>query len=137
MAFNIIMDALQLVFSIVNAPLSAAFLPGMFWRRTSGHAVFVGLVGGTFAALIHHGLTTPEATLPGIHGGWIHVVHVCPSEMALDFRQAIFAFSVNLVLAVTIRRFTKPGPEKELVGLAVRSHPNRWSILWPGRHGPA
>ncbi len=31
--FNNIMDALQLVFSIVNAPLFATFLLGMFWKK--------------------------------------------------------------------------------------------------------
>ncbi|HTV83196.1 MAG TPA: hypothetical protein VME18_11135 [Acidobacteriaceae bacterium] len=85
MGFNNIMDTLKLVFSIVNAPLSATFLLGMFWKRTTGHATLTGLAGGTFAVLIHHGLTIPAATLPGIHGGWIQVVHVYPSEMALDF----------------------------------------------------
>src|SRR5271170_5481866 len=42
--FNNIMDALQLVFSIVNAPLFATFLLGMFWKRTTGHAAFTGLL---------------------------------------------------------------------------------------------
>lgn len=123
MGFNNIMDTLQLVFSIVNAPLFATFLLGMFWKKTTGHAAFIGLVGGTLAALIHHGLTIPAATLPGMHGGWIHVVHVYPSEMALDFWQAIFAFTVNFVLAITISFFTKPKPEKELAGLVYSLTP--------------
>src|SRR6202166_1282485 len=38
--FNNIMDALQLVFALVNAPLFATFLLGMFWKRTTGHAAF-------------------------------------------------------------------------------------------------
>ena len=38
--FNNIMDALQLIFSIVNAPLFATFLLGMFWKRTTGHGAF-------------------------------------------------------------------------------------------------
>ena len=45
--FNNIMDALQLVFSIVNAPLFATFLLGMFWKRTTGHGAFTGLIAGT------------------------------------------------------------------------------------------
>ena len=42
LSFNNIMDALQLVFSFVNAPLFATFLLGMFWKRTTGHGAFYG-----------------------------------------------------------------------------------------------
>ena len=38
--FNNIMDALQLVFGFVNAPLFATFLLGMFWKRATGHGAF-------------------------------------------------------------------------------------------------
>ncbi len=70
-SFNNIMDALQLVFSFVNAPLFATFLLGMFWKRTTGHGAFTGLLSGTAAALLHHGLTLPAGATPGIHGGWL------------------------------------------------------------------
>jgi SSS family solute:Na+ symporter len=53
MRFKNIMDMLQLVFSFVNAPLFATFLLGMFWRRTTGHGAFWGLVSGTLAAAGH------------------------------------------------------------------------------------
>ena len=58
--FNNIMDFLQLVFGFVNAPLFATFLLGMFWRRTTGHGAFFGLVSGTLAAALTHGLTVAE-----------------------------------------------------------------------------
>ena len=45
-AFNNIMDLLQLVFAFVNAPLFATFALGMFWRRTTGHGAFMGLLAG-------------------------------------------------------------------------------------------
>ena len=45
--YNNIMDLLQLVFSFVNAPLFATFLLGMFWKRSTGHGAFAGLVAGT------------------------------------------------------------------------------------------
>src|ERR1700677_4443371 len=121
--FNNIMDALQLVFSIVNAPLFATFLLGMFWKRTTGHAAFIGLATGTCAALLHHGLTISAGASPGVHGGWITVVHTYPSQMALDYWQAIFAFSINFVLAAAISLVTKPRPEKELVGLVYSLTP--------------
>jgi SSS family solute:Na+ symporter len=121
--FNNIMDALQLVFSIVNAPLFATFLLGMFWKRTTGHAAFTGLLSGTAAALIHHGLTIPADTAPGIHGGWIAIVHRYPSDMAQNFWTAIFAFTVNLVVTIAVSLVTKPRPEPELVGLVYSLTP--------------
>jgi solute:Na+ symporter, SSS family len=121
--FNNIMDALQLVFSIVNAPLFATFLLGMFWKRTTGHAAFTGLLSGTLAALIHHGLTLPADAIPGIHGGWIAVVHRYPSDMAQNFWTAIFAFSVNLIVTIAVSLITTPRPEPELVGLVYSLTP--------------
>jgi solute:Na+ symporter, SSS family len=121
--FNNIMDALQLVFSIVNAPLFATFLLGMFWKKTTGHAAFTGLLSGTAAALIHHGLTLPADAVPGIHGGWITVVHRYPSDMAQNFWTAIFAFSINLLVTIAVSLITKPRPEQELVGLVYSLTP--------------
>lgn len=122
-SFNNIMDALQLVFSFVNAPLFATFLLGMFWKRTTGHGAFTGLVVGTLAALAHHGLTLPADAVSGIHGGWISVVHHYPSDMAQNFWTAIFAFSVNFVVTVAVSLVTEPRPEPELVGLVYSLTP--------------
>ena len=58
--YNDVMDMLQLVFAFVNAPLFATFLLGMFWKRTTGHGAFTGLLTGTVAAALHQGLTLPQ-----------------------------------------------------------------------------
>jgi len=115
--FNNIMDTLQLVFSFVNAPLFATFLLGMFWKRATGHAAFTGLIVGTATAMIHHGLTLPMLAHPGIHGGWITVLHTYHSDMAQNFWTAIWAFSANFVVTVIVSYCTKARPEAELVGL--------------------
>jgi SSS family solute:Na+ symporter len=122
-SFNNIMDALQLIFSMVNAPLFATFLLGMFWKRTTGHAAFAGLLSGTAAAMVHHGLTLPADATPGIHGGWIHVVHTYQSEMTQNFWTAIFAFTVNLAVTIVVSFMTRPKPEGELVGLVYSLTP--------------
>ncbi len=121
--FNNIMDALQLIFSLVNAPLFATFLLGMFWKRTTGHGAFTGLISGTLAALAHHGLTLPADATPGIHGAWLHLVHTYPSDMAQNFWTAIFAFTVNLVVTIAVSLLTEPRPEPELVGLVYSLTP--------------
>jgi SSS family solute:Na+ symporter len=130
--FNNIMDTLQLVFSLVNAPLFATFLLGMFWKRATGHGAFSGLIAGTGAALLHHGLTLPIEAHPGIHGGWITVLHHYPSEMAQNLWTAIFAFSANLIVTVVVSYCTKPRPESELVGLvhSLTPRPARADLVW-------
>ena len=67
--------------------------------------------------MLHHGLTLPIEALPGIHGGWLAVVHRYPSDMAQNFWTAIFAFSANFIMTVLVSYCTKPRPEAELVGL--------------------
>lgn len=122
-SFNNIMDALQLIFSMVNAPLFATFLLGMFWKRTTGHGAFWGLVSGTGAALLHHGLTIPADATPGIHGAWLAHVHTYPSDMAQNFWTAIFAFCVNLIVTAIVSLATTARPESELVGLVYSLTP--------------
>ncbi len=110
--FNNIMDFLQLVFAFVNAPLFATFLLGMFWKRTTGHAAFTGLIVGTTAAAATHGLTLAEGK-----GGWITVLHQFPSTMAQNYWIAIFSWTSCLLVTVLISLTTKPKPERELHNL--------------------
>ncbi|MBV9490890.1 MAG: Na+/galactose cotransporter [Verrucomicrobia bacterium] len=116
-AFNNIMDILQLVFAFVNAPLLATFLLGMFWKRTTGHGAFYGLLIGTASAALHHGLTLPAESSPGLKGGWIHVVNQYPSEMAQNFWTAIYAFGTCFVVTILISLMTKPHKDEDLRGL--------------------
>ncbi len=123
--FNNIMDVLQLVFAFVNAPLFATFLLGMFWRRATGHGAFYGLVLGTVAAALHHGLSLPLGAMPGIKGGWMGwVIQTYTSEMAQNFRTAIFAwvvcFFVTIIISLgTVQRKT----DAELQGLVYSLTP--------------
>jgi len=115
--FNNIMDMLQLVFAFVNAPLFATFLLGMFWKRTTGHAAFTGLIAGTLGAAVHHGLTLSVNASAGIKGGWIAVVHRYPSQMAQNFWTAIFAWTTCFVVTILVSLVTRAPDEEKLVGL--------------------
>jgi SSS family solute:Na+ symporter len=115
--FNNIMDFLQLVFAFVNAPLFATFLLGMFWKRTTGHGAFTGLLLGTGAAALHHGLTLPVGEAVGIKGGWLTVLHQYPSDMAQNFWTAIFAWTACFVITILVSLFTAPREESQLKGL--------------------
>ena len=130
--FNNIMDFLQLVFAFVNAPLFATFLLGMFWKRTTGHGAFAGLLTGTIAAAFHHGLTLPNGAVPGIKGGWLGMMHTYPSEMAQNFWTAIWAWSTCFLVTILVSLVTRPREEKELVGLvySLTEKPSEAHLPW-------
>jgi solute:Na+ symporter, SSS family len=122
-AFNNIMDLLQLVFAFVNAPLFATFALGMFWRRTTGHGAFIGLLSGTIAAAVHHGLTLPAGTHPGIKGGYLGLLHTYPSELAQTFWTAIIAWVTCFLVTIVVSLATRPRPAEELRGLVYSLTP--------------
>ncbi|HEX6772068.1 MAG TPA: sodium:solute symporter family protein [Acidobacteriaceae bacterium] len=121
--FNNIMDALQMVFAFVNAPLFATFLLGMFWKRATGHAAFSGLLAGVLAGLAHIGLTLPVGQGVSVKGGWLGAIHHYPSEMAQNFWTAIWAFAVCLIVTLAVSIVTRERDEKELVGLVYSLTP--------------
>jgi SSS family solute:Na+ symporter len=107
--FNNIMDAVQLIFGFVNAPLFAVFLLGMFWRRATGHGAFFGLALGTLSAVIFQGCTLPAGEPAGLlKGGWLTVQHTFASSMAQNFWMAIFAFTGCFVGTLVISLATRP-----------------------------
>ncbi|WP_341840699.1 sodium:solute symporter family protein [Chitinophaga caseinilytica] len=110
--YNSIMDLLQLVFSFVNAPLFATFFLGMFWKRTTGHGAFWGLVAGTLSAALIHGLSVAEGK-----GGWIAPLHTYLSGTGQAFNIAWMAFLVCGAVTVAVSMFTKARPDDDLKGL--------------------
>ena len=130
--FNNIMDVLQLVFAFVNAPLLATFLLGMFWKRATGHGAFLGLVAGTAAAALHHGLTLPAGAVAGVKGGWLGHLATYPSEMAQNFWTAIDAWTVCFVVTIVVSLLTKPREDRELAGLvySLTERPHDERLPW-------
>jgi len=131
--FNNILDMLQLVFAFVNAPLFATFLLGMFWKRTTGHGAFVGLLSGTASAALHHGLTLSVGAVSGIKGAWLgSVLHLYPSEMAQNFWTAIWAWTACFSVTIVVSLLTRPRPENELVGLvySLTERPSEENVKW-------
>lgn len=118
--FNSIMDLLQLVFSFVNAPLFATFFLGMFWKRTTAHGAFWGLLAGTGAAAITHGLTVAEGK-----GGWISNIHEFYSGTSQAFNIAAISFIVCFLVTLLVSMFTRPKPDDQLVGLVYSLTPKQ------------
>jgi len=121
--FESVLEPLILIASIVNAPLLAAVLLGAFWKRSTGHGAFAGLISGTVAAILHHGLTLSAETHPGIHGGWIRVAHQYPNEITQNVWGAVFAFCLGALVVVVASLATSPRSERELVGMVYSLTP--------------
>lgn len=128
-SFNNINDFLQLVFSFVNGPLFATFLLGMFWKRTTGHGAFFGLLAGTVAAALTHGLTIAEGK-----GGWIAPLFEIKSGMGQAFIVASVSWIANFCTTIIISLFTKPKPDEALRGLVYslteipKYHEQKWYL---------
>jgi len=119
-SFNSIMDLLQLVFSFVNAPLFATFFLGMFWKRTTANGAFYGLLSGTAAAALTHGLTTAESK-----GAWLANVHTFYSGTSQAFNIAWISFTVCFIVTALLSFVTKPKDESSLVGLVYSLTPKQ------------
>jgi SSS family solute:Na+ symporter len=122
--FGNIMDFLQTIFSMINAPLFAVIFLGMFWKRTTGHAAFTGLLFGFFVALLHHGMTFPAGADTLVKGGWICKCHEYPVEMAQNFWTAIIACGTSSVITVVLSLITRQNKtDEELKGLVYALTP--------------
>ncbi len=109
--FSSIMDYVQVLFSLVNAPLLATFLLGMFWRRTTPWGGFFGLLIGTLTSLA---LWIMEQ--------FLHLFSLGSSEGSSMWR-AFIAFAVCFICTIAVSLFTKPKPDEELKGLVYSLTP--------------
>ncbi len=114
--YNNIMNYIQLLFSIFNAPLFATFIIGMLWKRTTPWGGFFGLVAGTAGAFVAHfafvGWTIGSTT---IWDPWVTI----ESTQSQNFYGAIIAFVLDAAVTVAVSLATAPKPERELAGLVA------------------
>ena len=107
--YSNLMDYLQTLFGFFNAPLFATFILGMFWKRMTPTAGWVGLVSGTSAAVFVFILNeTGTIDLPG---------------QGASFVAAGAAFVVDIVVSVAVSMVTAPKPVSELAGLVYSETP--------------
>ncbi|WP_246240469.1 sodium:solute symporter family protein [Mycolicibacterium madagascariense] len=100
--YSNIMDYLQTLFGFFNAPLFATFILGMFWKRMTATAGWVGLVAGTLSAIFVFILSKVGIIdLPG---------------QGMPFVAAAAAFIVDIMVSVGVSLVTTPKPREELVG---------------------
>ncbi len=118
-----LLDLIAISFALFYAPMLVTFLLGMFWKRTTGHGAFAGLVVGFAAALAHYGITLPAGEVRGIAGGWITVLHHPPSILGQNAGTALCAILANLIVTIAVSMFTTARPGAELTGLVYSLTP--------------
>ncbi|MGB9182771.1 MAG: hypothetical protein WCB67_01805, partial [Solirubrobacteraceae bacterium] len=103
--YSNIMNYIQTLFSIFNAPLFATFIIAMFWKRATAWGGFFSLVAGTAAAYATNRLAAYKVIF---HFG---------SPLSASFWQAIIAFLADALVMVLVSLVTKPKSVEELGGL--------------------
>lgn len=107
--YSNLMNYLQTLFGFFNAPLFATFILGMFWKRMTATAGWIGLVSGTAGAVFVWALNEVGViTLPG---------------QGAAFVSAGVAFVLDIVVSVLVSLMTRPKPDSELVGLVYSQTP--------------
>ena len=110
--FHGIMDYVQALFSIFVAPLFAAIFFGMFWKRATRLAGFLGLLLGILfsASMFLWVKFVPSA---------LSVVALSPDAkpMAENVFRGLWAFVFTTIIIIGVSLFTKPRPVAELDGL--------------------
>jgi solute:Na+ symporter, SSS family len=95
--YDNLMNYVQALFSIFNAPLFAAFIIGMFWKRMTPWAGFWGLVAGTVVAAV---------TWIGYKVSWF--------SFGSDLDESMWGAGLAFVIVTMV---TTPKPRAELQGL--------------------
>lgn len=114
--FSNIMDYLQTLFGFFNAPLFATFILGMFWKRMTATAGWVGLTAGTLSAVLVAFLS--EDAFGSASLGVLPL-----AGQGASFVAAGAAFVVDIVLSIVVSLATKPKPPEELRGLVYSETP--------------
>jgi SSS family solute:Na+ symporter len=102
--FSNIMNYIQTLFSLFNAPLFATFIVGMFWKRMTPWAGFWSLLVGTASSLTLYLLYLAD-------------VIKFNSDLEESFWGAGLAFASAVLVAVVVTLMTESKPENELRGL--------------------
>jgi SSS family solute:Na+ symporter len=110
--FHGIMDYVQALFSIFVAPLLATILFGMFWKRATRLAGFLGLLTGIiFSASLFVWVKFHPAALATV------ALSPDAKPMAENVFRALWAFLFTAIVIVLVSLLTKPRPVAELEGL--------------------
>jgi SSS family solute:Na+ symporter len=109
--FNNIMNYLQALFGIFNAPIFATFILGMFWKRTTAKAGFAGLLVGVLSGATVFLLYETNVLTFG-------------SALSATFAEAGVAFGLDAIVTIAVS-LMEPAPGPDKINGLVRGAPGR------------
>ncbi len=116
--YNSLMDYLQLVFSLFNAPLFATLLLGMFTMWATPTAGFWGLASGMTVSIAHN------------FAYRFHLLNY-GSQMGANFYGAIYGWTACFVVTALLSLFTIRKPLAELEGIVFHTQKSLRKIASP------
>lgn len=119
LAFDNLMDYMQLIGTIFISPFFVVFLLGMFSKRITSDAGFFGMLAGVLGSSVQYGLYRSG-------------ILTYPTAMAATLNLAVWGGIAGLVTCLLVSAFTVPKSEAELQGLVYQAsrpvpEPQSWS----------
>jgi solute:Na+ symporter, SSS family len=132
-----VLATILMAVALLNVPVLAAYLLGIFWRRTTGHGAFCGMIAGFAVAVAHYGLSLPTDAASGLRGGWITPLLHYPNAIAQGVWTAMVAFAASLCVTVVVSLATKARKGAELKRLIYSPalHSRNAAAVWWKRPG--
>ncbi|MGO8757604.1 MAG: sodium:solute symporter family transporter [Terracidiphilus sp.] len=118
-AWNWNLESLAVALASINAPLLAAILLGVFWKRATGHGAFAGIAAGFAVTLAPSAILLFAGPSAGARSAFIAALTQLHGRngLAFGFWTIVAGFAVCFVVAAAVSAFTWPRPEGELNGL--------------------
>jgi SSS family solute:Na+ symporter len=114
--FSNIMNYLQTLFGFFNAPIFATFILGLYWKRMTATAGWVGLLAGFLGAVVVAELS--EDAFGSASTGTIPL-----AGQGAAFLAASVAFVLDVTLSVVVSLMTQVKPSQELKGFVWSETP--------------
>ena len=104
LAFDNLMDYMQLLGAMFIAPFFIVFFLGMFWKRTTPTAGFLGIIVGVLGCAVQY---------TAYRLGWV----VYRTPMAATLNLAVWGGAAGVATTVLVSLVTRPVPAERLTGL--------------------
>jgi SSS family solute:Na+ symporter len=104
LAFDNLMDYMQLLGAMFIAPFFIVFFLGMFWKRTTPTAGFLGIIVGVLGCALQY---------TAYRLGWV----VYRTPMAATLNLAVWGGAAGVATTVLVSFVTRPVPAERLTGL--------------------
>ncbi len=131
---KVLYEYLQDVQSLLAPGIASVFLLGVFWKRATPKAGFMGLATGFVLGMVRLVFNVFADAVP--EGTWYHAIWVAPNWLHYE----IVLFGLCLIVIIVVSYFTERTDDSKLVGVtyysstpeqraATRASYNNWDVI--------